>query len=52
MNRGKAEKLIAEMKELLKDAPQEEDCTEEESEVYADMANLKQSLENGMPFYE
>ena len=41
------ERLIALYKEidiLLNLAPCEEDCTDEENEMYSDMANLKQSM--------
>lgn len=31
--------------EKLKSAPEEQECSAEENEVYADLANLKESLE-------
>ena len=39
-------KIYSEIAALLETASQEEACTKEENEVYADMANLKNSLEN------
>lgn len=43
------ERLIALFKEidvLLNLAPCEDDCTDEENEIYAEMANLKNALFN------
>jgi hypothetical protein len=38
--------LYKEIEFLLNHAPIEDDCTDEENEMYADMANLKNSMEN------
>lgn len=38
--------LYKELETLLNLAPNEEDCTNEENEVFSDMANLKDSLFN------
>lgn len=38
------EKLYKEIDVLLNLAPVEEDCTDEENEMYSDMANLKNSM--------
>ena len=37
-------KLYEELEFLLNHAPVEDDCTSEENEMYADMANLKESI--------
>lgn len=37
--------LLFEIKQVLSNAPEEDECTDEENEVYADMQNLKESLE-------
>lgn len=39
-------KLYDELEFLLNNAPDEYDCTYEENEMYADIANLKSSVEN------
>lgn len=39
-------KLYKEIEFLLNCAPIVEDCTDEENEMYSDMANLKCSMEN------
>ena len=38
--------LLFEIEQILLNAPEEDECTDEENEVYADMQNLKESLEN------
>lgn len=38
--------LYKEIDFLLNNAPVEDDCTDEENEMYSDMANLKNSMEN------
>lgn len=38
--------LYKELEYLLNHAPAVDDCTEEENEMYSDMANLKNSIEN------
>ncbi len=38
--------LYKEIDFLLNHAPVEDDCTDEENEMYSDMANLKNSMEN------
>ena len=39
-------KLYKELEYLLNHAPAVDDCTAKENEVYSDMANLKNSIEN------
>lgn len=41
-------KLYTELEFLLNNAPIEGDCTNEENEMYSDMANLKSSMENAV----
>lgn len=38
------EKLYKEIDTLLNLAPIEDDCSDEENEMYSDMANLKESM--------
>lgn len=38
------EKLYKEIDTLLNLAPVEDDCSDEENEMYSDMANLKESM--------
>ena len=38
--------LYKQIEDILSLVPDEEDCTQEENEVYIDMANLKNSLED------
>ena len=40
------EELYKEIETLLDMAPVEEDCTDEENNMYSDMANLKESMFN------
>lgn len=44
----KLESLYTELCDWLVDAPTEDCCTDTENEVYADMANLKGSIETLM----
>ena len=37
--------LLFEIEQVLLNAPEEDECTDEENEIYADMQNLKESLE-------
>jgi hypothetical protein len=37
-------KLCKELEDLLYDAPEEYDCTQEEADMYAEMSNLYQSM--------
>ena len=39
-------KLYKELDFLLNHAPTEDDCSDAENEMYSDMANLKNSIEN------
>lgn len=39
-------KLLEELDYFLNHAPIEDDCTNAENEMYSDMANLKNSIEN------
>lgn len=39
-------KLYKELDFLLNHAPIEDDCSDAENEMYSDMANLKNSIEN------
>lgn len=41
----KLKNLYEQIEDILNLAPDEEDCTKEENEMYADMANLKSSME-------
>lgn len=43
-NENRLKVLYDEVEEILNMAPCEEDCSEQENEVYSDMANLKESL--------
>lgn len=38
--------LYKEINFLLNNSPIEDDCTDEENEMYSDMANLKNSMED------
>lgn len=38
--------LYKEIEFLLNHAPVEDDCTDEENEIYSEMANLKNAIEN------
>lgn len=38
--------LYKELDFLLNNAPIEDDCTDEENQMYSDMANFKNSMEN------
>lgn len=40
------EKLYQEVKFLLDQAPEEDECTDEENEIYDEMANLINCMEN------
>lgn len=40
------DKLYKELDYLLNHSPVEDDCTDEENQMYSDMANLKISIEN------
>lgn len=40
------EDLLLRLRNLLENAPKEEDCTDEENDMYADMENLIESIEN------
>lgn len=44
--REKLEKIYFELEEILLTAPQEEDCTEDENEMYTDIGNLVESMSN------
>lgn len=39
-------KMYKELEFLLNHAPAEDNCTDEENEMYSDMANLKNSMED------
>lgn len=43
--REKINELYNNLCDLLDNAPDEDQCTDEENEMYADMANLKDSIE-------
>ncbi len=45
-NGRETKNLYKEIDFLLNHAPVEDDCTDEENEMYSDMANLKNSMEN------
>lgn len=38
--------LLWRLQDLIENAPAEEDCTDEENDMYADMENLIESIEN------
>lgn len=40
--------VYKELNFLLNNAPVEDDCTDEENEMYSDTANLKNSMENAL----
>ena len=41
-------RLYTELDFLLNNAPFESDCTDEENQMYSDMANLKTSMEDAL----
>ncbi len=43
-------KLYNELDFLLNNSPVEDDCSDEQNEMYSDMANLKESIERAL-FY-
>lgn len=45
---NKLSELYKLVKSVLMEAPDEDDCTDEENEVYADCQNLKENLERLM----
>ena len=38
--------LLLRLRNLLENAPEEEECTDEQNDMYSDMANLVESIEN------
>lgn len=38
--------LLWRLQDLIENAPAEEDCTDEENDMYADMENLIESIKN------
>lgn len=45
MNDNKLKELYSMVVDILIDAPEEDECTDEENEVYAECQNLKEALE-------
>lgn len=43
---GKFNELLNKLEEILDNAPEEFECTDKENDLYADMENLKENLEN------
>jgi len=50
--REKLEKVYQDIELCLIMAPEEDDCTDEENEMYADMSNLRDSMYNAGYFPE
>lgn len=46
MDIQRIKKLYEELDHILNTAPIENDCTDEENQIYSDIANLKNSIEN------
>lgn len=46
MDTQRIKKLYKELEYILNTAPIEDDCTDEENQIYSDIANLKNSIEN------
>jgi len=44
-------KLYNELDFLLNNSPVEDDCSDEQNEMYSDMANLKESIERALFLY-
>lgn len=40
------EDLLLRLRNLLENAPKEEECTDEQNDMYSDMANLVESIKN------
>lgn len=40
----KIRNIYNELNDLLKNAPEEDECTEKQNTMYSDMANLKESI--------